>query len=242
MDIKNLPEINDYAFERMTYAHENQGAILTNCDFTFPAGEILRIKSPEGSGKSTVLQLLAGLLLPQSGSYYINGEDIVGMSFEEFLPYRMRIGFTFDYGGLINNRSMVENLLLPLVYHKLMTFDAAKKRVEELCERFDLIRFRNDRPAHVPGRVRKLVVLLRGLITDPHILLLDDPSVGLSEKTQLELVSVLNEMRQRGLARHLIVSSYDEKFMGYLPHEVIHLDGGLLYSEPSNGQKKVASL
>ena len=241
-DLNQKLEIHSYGFEGMCFKHEGQDPTLLNCDFTFPAGEVVHIKSPEGAGKSTLLQILAGLLIPSSGNYLINGVDVVQMSFEEFLPYRLKIGFTFDYGGLINNRTIFDNLMLPLVYHKLITYEEAKIRVDDVIERFDLVKFRNERPAHVPGRVRKLAVLLRALVVHPEMLLLDDPSVGLGEATQKTFADYVLELREHGFCKHVIVSSYDDKFMNLFPHEVIHLDGGLIYHQPNEGLKKAASL
>src|SRR4051812_43440247 len=93
------PDIRTLRFENISFIHEGHDPILKNCDFTFPTDRIVWVKSTEGQGKSTLLQILAGLILPQSGSYFLNEDDVVPMSFEEFLPYRQRIGFTFDYGG-----------------------------------------------------------------------------------------------------------------------------------------------
>lgn len=237
METKTLPDIDNFRFEGLTFSHENQDPTLTACDFEFPSSSIVRVKSPEGAGKSTLLQILAGLILPQSGSYFINDLDVVDMSFEEFLPFRLRIGFTFDYGGLINNRTIAENLLLPLEYHKIISSEEARARVEDMLERFDLVKFRNERPAHVPGRVRKLAVLLRAVVIFPQMLLLDDPSVGLGEGTQVIFAEMLNEFRRDGRLRHIVISSYDDKFMDLFSHEVVHLDGGLLYHQPSAARK-----
>lgn len=233
-----LPDIESLRFEGVSFRHEGHDPVLLNCDFEFPAGRTVLLKSPEGAGKSTLLQIMAGLALPQSGSYYVNDENVVPMSFEEFLPYRLRIGFSFDYGGLINNRTLEDNLLLPLLYHKILDHKAAHVRVAEALSRFDMRKYRNERPAHVPGRLRKLTVLLRSLITHPQMLLLDDPSVGLGEATLETYVDWMKELRAEGHLRHAFVSSYDETFLSMLPHEIVHLDAGLLYHQP--GEASVA--
>lgn len=125
--------------------------------------KIIWLQSSEGAGKSTVLQLMAGLLQPQQGKYLINNENVAEMSFEEFLPYRLSIGYSFDYGGLINNRTIFENIILPLVYHKILPYEEARLQVDGLLKRFELEKFRNQRPAHIPGRVRKVACLLKKL-------------------------------------------------------------------------------
>ena len=125
-------KIESLKFEGVSFSHEGQEIIVQNVEFDFPMNEILWVKAEEGAGKSSLLQVLAGLQIPQSGKYLINGENVVEMSFEEFLPYRLKIGYSFDYGGLINNRSLFDNLVLPLLYHKIGTPEEAKSRVDKL--------------------------------------------------------------------------------------------------------------
>lgn len=234
--------INKIKFEGLTYAHEGHDATLLNCDFEFPTGYVTWIKSMEGAGKSTLLQILAGLLIPQSGSYFINDDNVVNMTFEDFLKYRLAIGYTFDYGGLINNMTIQDNLLLPLVYHDLIPREEAKKRVESYIKKFDLEKFRSERPAHVPGRVRKLACLLRSLVIQPQMLLMDDPSVGLGADTTKLFADTIDELRSEGFLKHVFVSSYDEKFMSLLDYNIIQLDQGQIYYQADQTVKKVAHL
>jgi ABC-type ATPase involved in cell division len=240
-DQQKIKPINEIRFEGVSYAHEHQDPTLSNADFEFPHDRLIWIKSQEGAGKSTLLQVLAGLLIPQSGKYLLNGDNVCEMTFEEFLPYRLNIGYSFDYGGLINNRTIEDNILLPLVYHDLIPRADAKARVNQLIETFDLGKFRSERPAHVPGRVRKLGCLLRALVIHPEVLLLDDPSVGLGTDTTCVFVDTLLELRKQGHLKHIFVSSYDEKFMKLLEYDIVHLDEGHLHFQPEES-KKVASL
>ena len=238
---ENIKSITSLRFEGLTFAHETSDPTLKNVDFEFPSDKVIWLKSGEGAGKSTVLQLLAGLLMPQSGSYLINDDNVGEMSFEEFLAYRLAIGYTFDYGGLISNRTVQDNLLLPLHYHELIPHKEAKIRVDDYIKRFDLEKFKNERPAHVPGRVRKLTCLLRALVIHPQMLLMDDPSVGLGAETASLFAEVINEQKEAGTLKHIFVSSYDEKFMSFFDYDIVHIDGGILYHQEEN-TKKVANL
>lgn len=237
----NIPKIYKLRFEGVTFQHENQDPILQHSDFEFPAEETVLIKSEQGAGKSTLLQILAGLIVPQSGKYLINDENVMDMSFEEFLPYRLAIGYTFDYGGLINNRTVFENLMLPLLYHKLIDPLEAEKNVRDLIKRFELEKFKDERPAHIPGRVRKIACLLRSLVTDPQVLLLDDPSVGLGQDIALKFLDLIETHKKSKGLKHVFITSYDEKFMSLIPHKVVHLDSGFLYHHEED-VKKAASL
>jgi ABC-type multidrug transport system fused ATPase/permease subunit len=121
--------IQSMRFDQVTIKFPDHEPILNRCDFEFPMQEILWIKSSEGAGKSSLLQIVAGLENPNGGRFWINQLDVTEMSFEEFLPIRLNIGYSFDYGGLISNRSLYDNLMLPLVYHHLIPPSEAKSRV-----------------------------------------------------------------------------------------------------------------
>lgn len=92
-------KIESLKFEGVSFSHEGYDAVIKNVDFDFPMEQILWVKAQEGAGKSSLLQVIAGLQIPQSGQYLINGENVVDMSFEEFLPFRLQMGYSFDYGG-----------------------------------------------------------------------------------------------------------------------------------------------
>ncbi|WP_374080084.1 cell division ATP-binding protein FtsE [Bdellovibrio bacteriovorus] len=235
-------KIESLKFEGVSFTHEGQDPIVQNVEFDFPMNEILWVKAEEGAGKSSLLQILAGLQIPQSGKYLINGENVVEMSFEEFLPYRLQIGYSFDYGGLINNRTLFDNLMLPLLYHKVVSPEEAKERVNEMFKEFSAEKFAHERPAHVPGRIRKLACLMRALVMRPQVLLLDDPSVGLGQDSVYGFVDHIHRLRKEGYFNHVFISSYDEKFMNLFAYQIIHLDEGQLYYQAVDPEKRVVHL
>jgi ABC-type transport system involved in resistance to organic solvents, ATPase component len=235
-------KIESLKFEGVSFSHEGQDVVVRNVDFDFPTNQILWVKAEEGSGKSSLLQILAGLQIPQSGQYLINGENVVEMSFEEFLPYRLQMGYSFDYGGLINNRSLTDNLLLPLLYHKVMPEKECRDHVKELVSLFDFEKFAHERPAHVPGRLRKLTCLLRSLVMRPQVLLLDDPSVGIGQDTTYVFADYVHKLRKEGVLNHIFISSYDEKFMNLFDYQIVQLDEGQLYFQQVDPVKKVVHL
>jgi ABC-type multidrug transport system ATPase subunit len=236
------PQFESIKFEQLCFSHEGQDPVLYNADFDFPTRQIVWLKAEEGAGKSSLLQVMAGLQIPQSGKYLINGENVVEMSFEEFLPYRLQIGYSFDYGGLINNRSLFDNLMLPLLYHKILSGEEAKARVNHLLEKFEIKKFSHERPAHVPGRVRKLTCLARALVTHPQVLLLDDPSVGIGQEASYAFADYIHALRKEGSLQHIFISSYDEKFMGLFDYHLVHLSEGQLYFQAVDPEKRAAHL
>lgn len=234
--------IESFKFEGVSFTHEGQDPVLMNAEFEFPMNQTIWIKADEGAGKSSLLQILAGLQLPQSGKFLINGENVMDMTFEEFLPYRMQIGYAFDYGGLINNKTLFENLMLPLLYHKILPPDQAAERVNEMIKHFDIGKYANERPAHVPGRVRKLTCLMRPLVLKPQVLLADDSSVGLGQDSVYAFVEYIDKLRQEGSLKHVFMTSYDEKFMSLFDYQIVHLDDGQLYFQEVAPEKRVVHL
>lgn len=237
-----VPSIDSIKFEGLTFTHEGHDPILKNSDFDFPMNEVIWVKGNEGQGKSTLLQILAGLEMPQSGSLYINDKNVLELTFEEFLPYRLAMGYSFDYGGLISNRTVFENLILPLSYHKVLSDKESKDRVDEIINIFDIKKFANERPAHIPGRVRKLTCLLRALVMRPQLLLMDDPSVGLGQDTLNTFVDYIHSLRKEGFLKHIFMSCYDEKYMNLFDYQIVHIDGGSLYLQKMDQEKRVVHL
>ena len=236
MNIKSLQ------FEELTFHYEGQEPLFEQVDFDFPMGEFVWVKASSGAGRSSLLQLMAGLITPQKGRYLINGQNVAEMTFEEFLPYRMNIGYGFDFGGLLHNRTILENLTLPLVYHKICSSPEANDRAAEIMGKLGVLKFANQRPSLVPGGVRKLACLIRAIMTEPQVLLLDDPTVGLGQDTSLKFFDCVQELRQKGKAQHIFISSFDEQFMSCLPHKEIFVDCGQIYIDVTDGEKKVVSL
>ncbi len=97
--------------------------LFQNMNFLFPQQGTYWIKSESGAGKSTLLRLLDGLVVPDEGQYLINGHDVANMTFTEFNPYRLQFGLSYDFGGLIHNRTLFQNLSLILEYHKFCGAD-----------------------------------------------------------------------------------------------------------------------
>jgi ABC-type transporter Mla maintaining outer membrane lipid asymmetry ATPase subunit MlaF len=162
------------------------------------------------------------------------------MSFDEFLPNRLKIGYGFDIGGLISNRTVFDNLMLPLQYHNFLEYEQARDRVEYYLKYFNLTKFRDLRPAHVSGWVRKTTCLIRAIIHEPELLFLDDPSIGLTKEGQEIFIQCLNEKIKTGSLHTMVISSYDEAFIGRFEQNNIYIESGQIYADEII--KKVAQL
>jgi ABC-type multidrug transport system ATPase subunit len=246
-------------FEKLTFHYEGQEPLLKNVDFEFPVSKrgaqdnavacrtqdkrsmpssrVVVIRGAQGAGSSTVMQILAGLLTPTLGSYLINGVPVENMSFEEFLPFRLRMGYGFDTGGLLSNRTLFENLVLPLNYHKICSLQEAERRVLALMERFQLINFKDLRIAYVSASLRKMTVLIRSIIMEPEILFLDDPNIRISKEAQQMYVELLRELIKKGTLHTIFMTSFDESFFSYFDYTTIYLEERQLFTAEKNYQK-----
>ena len=246
-------------FDNLTFHYEGQQPLLKNVDFEFPiskrgaqdnasacreldkgdtaSSQVVVISGAQGAGSSTVMQILAGLQTPTLGSYLINGVPVENMSFEEFLPFRLRMGYGFDTGGLLSNRTLFENLVLPLNYHKICSIQEADRRVLALMERFQLIDFKDLRIAYVSASLRKMTVLIRAIIMDPEILFLDDPGIRISKEAQQMYAELLRELINNGTLHTIFIASFDESFFSYFDYTTIYLEDKQLFNHGRSCQK-----
>ena len=235
-------QIEKIRFENLTFAHEGQEPLFENVHFDFPMNDLVWIKAGHGEGRSALLQLLAVLTTPQRGSYFINDLNTSEMTFEEFLPYRLAIGYGFDTGGLIHNRTVFENLALPLNYHHVMGGKQVKERVLGYLEQFGIMKYKDMRPSIIPGWARKIACLIRSIILHPQMLLLDDPSVGVPQETSLTFFDVLQGLRKEGTLKHIFINSFDDQLMNLMDHTEIFIEEKVLYGLMPLEEKKVVNL
>lgn len=185
--------IDHFAFEDLHFAFDEGAVVFEGATAELPRARAVWVRAPGGRGRSTFLKILCGLLTPTSGKYLINGESVGDMSFEQFLPYRLNMGYGFDMGGLLNNRTLAENLILPLLYHKLVGPEEAVSRVRDLVTRFNLGDASRLRPFAVSGSQRKLACVLRAFVHRPEVVFLDEPLTGLKHDALNDLFEFVDE-------------------------------------------------
>lgn len=198
------------------FTYENNHEVFSGVSMIFPLDGNFAVRTFGASGRSTMIKIMAGLLMPQQGEYFLNDNDIIKMSFDEFLPYRLKIGYGFDIGGLLSNRTLRENLLLPIQYHRANSFAEDQKRVDELIDLFGISQAQNERPAHVTGALRKSCCVARAFVMEPEMLLLDDPCQGLSEGAIDMLIRLIKVYRERHGLRHVFLATNND----YLQEEL----------------------
>lgn len=157
---------------------EGETPALFDVSFTVKEGEFLGIVGPSGCGKSTLLSLIAGLLIPSCGSIYINGKDIKSSG--------KNIGYMLQKDHLLDWRNTLKNVTLGMeIQHKLS--DNSYVQINELMNTYGLITFKKAYPAELSGGMRQRAALIRTLLLEPDILLLDEPFSSLDYQTRLEV-------------------------------------------------------
>jgi NitT/TauT family transport system ATP-binding protein len=157
---------------------EGETPALLDVSFHVKDGEFVAIVGPSGCGKSTLLSLIAGLLLPSSGSIYVNGKDT--KSSGKFIGYMLQKDHLLDW------RNTMSNVTLGLeIQHKLQ--DDSYVQINELLNTYGLITFKNSYPSELSGGMRQRAALIRTLLLEPDILLLDEPFSALDYQTRLEV-------------------------------------------------------
>lgn len=234
--------IESIEFKNVSMSFPEKQNLFTEINASLPMNFNVAIQGQRGTGKSTLLKLICGLNLPHQGDVLINGNSISKMSFNEFLPYRLKIGYGFDYGGLLNNRSIYDNLILPLKYHKILNDQDAHNKVMTYLDIFNLTEVANERPPSISGGRRKEVCVARAFVMEPEMLILDDPTTGLSAENKRSLIKLLQSKQKNGTLKHLFFTSEDLGFVSELVEQVITLRQGELAYLDLDAQKAVGEL
>jgi len=175
-------------------------------------GEFLAVTGPSGSGKSTLMHILGCLDKPTSGQYVLDGEDVSKMSKDQLAEVRNRkIGFVFQGFNLLSRTTALDNVELPLLYggSKLKTAERHRRAIEMLTA-VGLGQRTDHHPNQLSGGQQQRVAIARALVTNPSILLADEPTGNLDTRTSIEVMGIFQRLnRERGITVLLITHEHD---------------------------------
>ena len=203
---------------------------LDRVDLTIRYGEHVAIVGPSGSGKSTMLQLLGCLDTPTDGTYRLDGKDVGALGESELASVRnSKIGFVFQGFHLLPRSSARRNVELPLVYAGVKPGER-RERARQALSMVGLAERVDHRPDELSGGQRQRVAIARALVTDPAILLADEPTGNLDSKTGAEILDLFDTLRSP--ERALIMVTHDNALARRAQRLVALRDGRIVYDGP----------
>ena len=200
---------------------------LRGVDFELAAGEWVSLAGPSGSGKSTLLHVIGGLDQPTSGSVVVDSVEVTALTATELSDLRLnKIGFVFQAYNLIPVLSALENVEFIL---QLQGVDPSERRTRSLeaLRSLGLADLEDRRPGEMSGGQQQRVAIARAIVTEPVLLLADEPSANLDTTTTRELLDVLQSLnRDRGVT--ILTATHDPMVMGYTTRQVNLRDGNVV--------------
>jgi len=199
--------------------------VLHNVNLLIDTGEFLSILGPSGSGKSTIMNIIGCLDVPSSGRYLLSGNDIDDLNEVELARVRNKeIGFVFQSFQLLPRMSALQNVELPLIYRGLSSAER-KKRAMHMLGRVGLADKMRNLPNQLSGGQQQRVAIARALVTEPTILLADEPTGALDQKTGAQVMALFEELHNDGST--IIMITHDTNIADHAKRVVHILDGYL---------------
>jgi putative ABC transport system ATP-binding protein len=199
-------------------------------------GEYVALMGPSGSGKTTLMNTLGCLDHPTSGSYQLDGDEVMEMSGDERARLRNRkIGFVFQSFNLLARTTAAENIELPMLYSSRLRTPERRQRVRTLLEKVGLQDRADHHSSQLSGGQQQRVAIARALANEPRILLADEPTGNLDSRTSREVMELFRKLnREEGLT--IIVVTHDAEVARHAGRVVVLHDGGVLCDTPDVDQ------
>jgi phospholipid/cholesterol/gamma-HCH transport system ATP-binding protein len=223
------------ALDRVSLAFDEK-VVLREVSFTLPAGHTKIILGASGSGKSTILKLLLGLLRPDGGEIRVNGVLVNGLSEAAFMPVRAGMGIVFQEGALFDSLTVAGNVGYKLAEDGTMPPAEARRRVEEVLGFIGLAEFIDRMPSELSGGQRRRVAIARAMASRPGILLYDEATTGLDPITAMTVNAEVVKLRDLEAVSTVVVTHQLRDAFYVATQEAVREHGAIRF-RPAGGAK-----
>jgi len=230
------PDAPIVVFDDVSLAFDD-AVVLRNISFTLLAGHTKIILGASGSGKSTTLKLILGLLTPDSGVIYVNGCRIDQMSEAELMAVRADLGMVFQEGALFDSLTVAENVGYKLYEETQMPADEVRSRVEEVLGFIRLGEYIDRMPSELSGGQRRRVAIARAMAAKPRLLLYDEPTTGIDPITAITVDDEIIKLRDLENVSSILVTHQLRDAFYVATHEAVRRDDGLILMRPADQYK-----
>lgn len=206
---------------------DEQTPVVQDTSLSLEKGSVTALLGEPGGGKSSVLKLLAGIIIPSSGTISFMGKDFSNMSSIENMEYRKKAAFMFQNSALWANQSLYQNLELPIKIHfPKMPPEQVDSKIKEAAKLVEFTKPLSLRPAALSAGEQKRIAFARALICEPEILFLDEPTESLNEKAAGLFISIIEEFCKAG--NTLIYVSHDYTFINTFKNDKYYFANGTI--------------
>ena len=213
--------------------------VLKDFGLSLEAGSFEALMGPSGSGKSTFLHVAAGLLAADAGAVFVGGKDVVAMSDGEATRFRRRhVGVVFQAFNLLNEKTVRENILLPLALDGALGRKTEDGRLEELAKRLGIAELLDKKPEELSGGEQQRVAIARALIAEPEIVLADEPTGNLDAKSAKGICEILKDLNAKSA---ILVVTHDPVVAACAKKVHFLKDGKISSSFDTNGDAHLIS-
>ena len=214
-------------FQHVSKQYSPDGVALRDISFTIAKGELVYLAGPSGAGKSTLLKMIAAMERPTSGKVLVNGQDIGALKRAGIPFLRRNLGLIFQEQRLLNDRTVLANVMMPLLVTGSPR-SAAEQRARAALDKVGLLDRAEAQPLALSGGEQQRVSIARAIVNRPQIILADEPTANLDRASASKVIDALHAFHSVGVT--CLISSHDEQILDAAAR-VIHLERGELLKE-----------